>query len=250
MDSVARFSNRVADYVKYRPSYPAELIDCLITQAELSRNAQVADIGAGTGIFSKLLLDQGYAVTAVEPNTKMLAAATAQLSSNRRFSAVNNSAEQTGLAEQSIDLICAAQAFHWFNTERAKQEFQRILKPDGYLALIWNQRSLQQPLQVEYDALLREYASDYQRVNHMNLTPADIASFFRPDAMREYSFYNQQEFALQGLIGRIQSTSYCPGVESQAYKQLMAAVKILFCKYQQGGKIRLEYETKLYLGRL
>ena len=250
MDNETRFSNRVADYVKYRPSYPQQLIDCLIDQATLSGNAQIADIGAGTGIFSKLLLDQGFAVTAVEPDAKMLAAATAQLSGNSRFSYLNNNAEQTGLADQSVDLICAAQAFHWFNTAQSKQEFKRILKPDGYLALIWNQRSMHQPLQIEYDQLLRKFCSEYSRVNHMNLTHEDLASCFAEDAMQQFSFDNQQEFELSGLIGRIQSTSYCPAADSQAYQQLMTAVKVLFCKYQLGGKIRLEYETKLYLGKL
>ncbi|EPJ53088.1 MAG: hypothetical protein OFPI_11890 [Osedax symbiont Rs2] len=250
MDNEERFSNKVADYVKYRPSYPQALIDCLIDQAKLTGNTQIADIGAGTGIFSKLLLEQGLTVTAVEPNANMLAAAKAQLSDNNRFSYLNNNAEQTGLADQSIDLICAAQAFHWFNTAQSKQEFKRILKPDGYLALIWNQRSMQQPLQIEYDQLLGEFCSDYSRVNHMNLTAEVLASCFAQDVMQQYSFHNHQTFELSGLIGRIQSTSYCPATDSQSYQQLMAAVKVLFCKYQVGGKIRLEYETKLYLGKL
>ncbi len=250
MANETRFSNRVADYIKYRPSYPQALIECLISRAQLTVDAQVADIGAGTGIFSKLLLDRGFTVMAVEPNAKMLAAAREQLSGNDRFSYQQNNAEQTGLADQSVDLICAAQAFHWFNTDLSKQEFRRILKPDGYLALVWNQRSLQQPLQSEYEQLLRKYSSDYSQVNHMNLTPTELASCFAQGAMQEYSFDNQQEFDLSGLIGRIQSTSYCPATGSQAYEQLMAAVKVLFCQYQAGGKLRLEYETKLYLGKL
>lgn len=249
-NSVERFSSRVAHYIRYRPSYPQSLLDILIDVAQLNAASSIADIGAGTGIFSQCLLQNNLSVTAIEPNKYMLAAAKSQHASNPSFRFLNNSAEQTGLTARSIDLICAAQSFHWFNNQASRTEFARILKPQGYLALIWNQREAQHPFHKQYDAILKTYATDYDAINHLNINAAQIADYYAPGQVASYDVYNHQQFDLAGLMGRIKSCSYCPSEDSAAFKGLENAIHELFVQFSDNGLINVEYNCKLYLGRL
>ena len=169
-----RFSSRVDDYQKYRPDYPQSLVTEIIKQSGLDDSAVIADFGSGTGIFTRRLLQAGFEVYAVEPNREMRVAAESTLAAEPGFTSIDGSAEDSRLESASIDLITAAQAFHWFNTDTAKQEFRRVLKPQGQLALIWNKRKLSQPFQQAYDAILREFAPEYGKVNHMNLSEMDM----------------------------------------------------------------------------
>ncbi len=191
-----RFSSRVDDYQKYRPDYPQSLVTEIIKQSGLDDSAVIADFGSGTGIFTRRLLQAGFEVYAVEPNREMRVAAESALAAEPGFTSIDGSAEDSRLESASIDLITAAQAFHWFNTDTAKQEFRRVLKPQGQLALIWNKRKLSQPFQQAYDAILREFAPEYGKVNHMNLSEMDIQGFFATGAMRANCY---RQFAAAGF---------------------------------------------------
>jgi SAM-dependent methyltransferase len=247
-DSTRRFSDRVEAYQKYRPGYPPALVSTLLEKAGLDASAVVADIGSGTGIFTRLLLDHGLRVSAVEPNTNMRKAAEASLSEYDNFISIDGAAEDTSLAEGSIDLVTAAQAFHWFNNAATKTELQRILKPDGKLALIWNKRAVSEPFQQAYDAILREYAPEYDKVNHMNLEEDDIAGFFAAESMELLHFDNNQSLDFSALIGRLQSSSYCPSENSAQYIPLVTELLGLFDQFALNGRIDFEYDTQLYLG--
>jgi len=246
-ESTERFSDRVADYVNYRPSYPLEVVDTLISECGLNSQSTIADIGSGTGIFSRLLLDKNFHVAGVEPNEGMRGAAEQQLSSYSKFTSSGGQSEHTGLADHSIDLITSAQAFHWFKRDETRQEFVRVLKPGGQVALIWNQHKLEQSFQKEYDAILREFATDYNSVNHMNISYEDIAGFFSPNKVLTFEFENTQIFDLVGFLGRMQSSSYTPAASTREHAMLVQAARDLFGRYECGGEVRFEYVTRLYL---
>lgn len=251
MNSKARFSNRVDSYVKYRPSYPEEAIDYLYNTVGLRHNCVVADIGAGTGIFSKLLLERGSHVIAVEPNREMREAAQKSLGEEHHFRAVSGSAEVTGLPDESVDFIVCAQAFHWFDRTASRSEFRRILKPGGKTALIWNSRLTSgTPFREGYDRLVRTFGTDYQKVNHQNISPDILASFFKPGDMQEARFMNQQAFDFEGLRGRLLSSSYSPVAGDPGYETMMSELRNLFEQNKQDGKVFFDYETEIYWGEV
>lgn len=248
MDSTQRFSNRVENYVKYRPHYPADVVTYLQKQFGFA-SGTIADLGAGTGILTKLFLDAGYTLKAVEPNAPMLAEATTQLQHYPGFTAVPAAAEDTTLPNNSVDAVMAGQAYHWFNPEKSKAEFTRILKPHGLVALVWNERRIDAPFEQEYDALINRCGKDYVQVKHRNIEADDIAAFFAPAPMELKVFSNYQVFDFDGLQGRLLSSSYMPLQGEPGHEEAMAELNRLFEKYQQGGNITITYDTRLYAGR-
>ena len=249
-DPTTRFSTRADAYTRYRPDYPDALLPELLGKAGLGAGATVADIGSGTGIFTRRLLQQQLRVQAVEPNPPMRAVAEASLGDNPLFTSVDGKAEQTGLADASVDLITAAQAFHWFDQRAAGAEFRRILKADGLVALIWNRRDTRQPLQQAYDAILREFAPEYGKVNHMRLDADQIGRFLQPERMQEMHFENRQRLDFSSLLGRLKSSSYCPGEDSPQYIPLVTELLALFDHYAVDQHIDFDYDTRVYLGPL
>ena len=191
VNSTTRFSNRVEDYVKYRPGYPTEVINFLQEKYGITSDKLIADIGAGTGISTALFLHAGYKVIAIEPNKPMRDKAIDLLGSLPGFSAQNGTAEHTGLDTNSIDAIIAGQAFHWFDAEKAKTEFKRILKPSGLTVLIWNERKTSSIFEQDYDALIVRHATDYKQVDHRNIDTEHIARFFYPAPVRLQVFGQQ-----------------------------------------------------------
>jgi len=248
-DSRERFSDRVDDYVRYRPGYPPPLVDAVLAAAAAAVQV-VADIGSGTGIFTRLLLERGARVAGIEPNAKMRQAAETALQSFPAFTSIDGSAEDTGLADHSLDLVTAAQAFHWFNNDRARREFARVLKPGGRLALVWNRRRLEEPFQQAYEALLREYSADYGRIHHLTLADDEIGAFFAPGEMTLTQFENLQILDFDALLGRLRSASYCPPENTPAYRSLVAGLRRLFADHAENGEIRFAYDSRLYLGTL
>lgn len=248
MDNTQRFSNRVENYVKYRPHYPAVIVNYLQERFGLTSGV-IADVGAGTGILTKLFLDTGYMMYAVEPNEPMLAKATELLNGYAGYRAVHATAEDTTLPDSSVDAVMAGQAFHWFNAEKSKAEFSRILKAHGLVALVWNERRIDTAFEKEYEVLIHRHGKDYVQVKHRNIEAHDLAAFFAPAPMEMKEFYNQQVFDFEGLKGRLLSSSYIPGQGSHSYDEMMADLKELFDKYQQAGTITITYDTKLYAGR-
>lgn len=251
-DSTTRFSDRVANYVKYRPGYPPEVIDYLAEQCQLRPESVIADVGAGTGIFTKLLLEKDYKVYAIEPNDPMREEADKQLKHFDRYLSMIGSANRTGLAAKSIDMIVCAQAFHWFNTVETKAEFQRILKPSGYVALIWNNRDVEADnFAVAYDALLKQLSgSDYDKINHQNLKHDDFARFYKDGQYKLTKFANQQIFNFEQLAGRAFSSSYVPAEETEAGQSFKMQLKDVFDLYQQDGVVVFKYDTQVYTGQL
>lgn len=250
-NSTSRFSDRVNNYVKYRPGYPPEVISHLEKECGLSANSKVADVGAGTGIFTKLLLEKGYTVYAVEPNEPMRRAADEQLRNYRGYYPVDGIAWATGLPAKTADLIVCAQAFHWFNTAETKIEFKRILKPGGYVALIWNNRDVEaDAFATAYELLLQQQSGDYERVNHQNLAETDFVNFYRDGKYTLIKFHNQQVFDFEELAGRAFSSSYVPAEETEAGQHFKNSLQELFDCYNRHGKVIFRYQTEVYLGKL
>ncbi|MBK1876154.1 class I SAM-dependent methyltransferase [Pelagicoccus mobilis] len=250
-DSTKRFSDRVESYIKYRPSYPSDTLDSLEKITCNGKPITIADIGSGTGISTQLLLERGHTVFGVEPNTPMREAAEQQLSRYPNFRSVNGRSDATQLPDSSVDLIVAAQSFHWFELEPTKMEFVRILKPGGQLALIWNERLTDSsPFLREYEALLQTRATDYQTVNHSNITDEDIESFFQPNPIEIVRFPNQQLFDYEGLSGRCQSSSYVPAEGTAGHDSFFEGLREIFDRNAENGSVSFEYQTTLYIGHL
>jgi SAM-dependent methyltransferase len=250
-----RFSDRVDNYVKYRPHYPDEVIGFLLSEKILFPGAVIADIGSGTGISSELFLKNNYKVFGLEPNEPMRQAAESLLqnySEKGLFISVDAKAESTTLENESVDLIVCAQAFHWFNNDAFKKECRRILKPNGYAALIWNDRRTDSTdfLKV-YEDFLQMFAIDYKQVNHKNTQDSNIfENFFGKGNYKEKSFYNFQEVDLEGLKGRVLSSSYMPNQGHQDFDHMIYCLRKIYNRYQEENKVRLDYDTKIYYSQI
>ncbi|MCC3375458.1 class I SAM-dependent methyltransferase [Cohnella sp. REN36] len=250
-DSKMRFTNRVETYVKYRPSYPKDAIDYLYDTALLRAAEEIADIGAGTGIFTRLLLERGSRVTALEPNRAMREAAEQASADEPGFRSLPGAAEATGLPDGSVDAIVCAQSFHWFDREAAKAEFRRILKPGGRVALVWNTRKTEGSAFLEgYDRLVHAYSPDYKDVGHKNISRETLQSFFAPGWPIEVSFPYAQLFDFEGLSGRLQSSSYIPVPGDAGFEPMMAELRSLFDRCQVDGRVSFDYETEIYWGEV
>jgi ubiquinone/menaquinone biosynthesis C-methylase UbiE len=246
-DPTKRFSDRAENYAKYRPGYPDEMLKYFRTL--LAPPATVADIGSGTGILTRLLLNGGYELYAVEPNEAMRREAERALSGHPAFRSVCGTAEATNLADQSVDFIACAQAFHWFDRVKTRSEFCRILKVDSIAAIIWNERLEDTPVNREYDNLLQAMAPDYQNVSHRQIGPEEIRAFFAPGEVQLRTFPNQQILDREGFLGRLLSSSYVPNLGQPGHLEIVEAAGRIFDAHNVGGKIVFDYETKVYLGR-
>lgn len=249
MDSTQRFSTRVEAYVKYRPGYPAAMLDFLAQDLAMGPEAQVADIGAGTGILTTLLAPRVARVWAVEPNDEMRGAARRLLADMGNIGWSHGSAEATGLPTGSVDLITVAQAFHWFDRAAFRQECQRLLRPGGRVALIWNDRLTNTDFLKAYEEGLHAYSGDYEEVNHRNLGEHDFRAFFEGE-YRLDRFENRQLFDLDGVLGRLNSSSYAPAVGTPAHEQMTALIRREFGRHAVNDRISFNYCTLVYSGRV
>ena len=250
-DPTARFTERVADYAAHRPSYPPEVIGVLERAGVLRPSDVVADVGSGTGILTALLLDHGHTVHAVEPNAAMASEATARLGENPRYHAVAGRAEATGLPGASCDVVTAAQAFHWFDVDATRLEFQRILRPGGAVVLVWNiRRTGSTPFLQEYEALLQRFALGYKKISAGWADEQAIARFFAPSPFEVRGLEYRQEFGFDGLRGRLLSSSYAPPAGHPQHEPMIAELRRLFDLHQRGGRVAFEYDTRVYWGRL
>ena len=246
-DPTRRFSSRVENYVKYRPGYPPQIIDLLRQDCALRAHSVVADIGSGTGIFSELLLQNGCTVYGVEPNQEMRAAGERTLARCPRFNSVVGTAEATTLPAGSVDFVTAAQAFHWFDHERTRAEFARILRPGGWVVLIWNDRQiLSTPFLRDYETLLQTFATDYADVRHKELDLARVREFVGSDAVQMTVLPNRQTFDYGGLLGRLLSSSYAPEGNHPAHRPMLKRLEEIFREHQTDGTVAFEYDTQIY----
>jgi SAM-dependent methyltransferase len=250
METVVRFSNRAENYARYRPSYPAEVIAILKSECGLTTNSLVADIGSGTGILSELFLKNGNTVFAVEPNDAMRLFAERDLKRFPSFVSINATAEETTLEPASVHFITAGQAFHWFDREESKKEFRRILRPGGWVVLLWNERRLDSsPFLRDYEDLLLRYGTDYEKVRHENVA-SEIDEFYAPSTLELKSVEKIQHFDFESLRGRTCSASYTPEPGDSNFEPMISKLEEIFNAYNKNGVVDFEYDTKIYYGHL
>ncbi len=249
-NATSRFSNRVENYVRYRPGYPPEALQVLKTECGLTPQHVVADIASGTGIWTRMLLENGNHVFAVEPNQDMRQAGERLLAEFHEFTSIAGSAEATTLPDASVDFITAAQAAHWFDRERTRREFVRLLKRRGWLVLLWNERLTDSTAFLRaYEQLLLSFGTDYEEVRHERTTDA-VNEFFDPQPYQERQFAMRQEFDYGGLEGRLLSSSYAPGPEHPNHAPMLRELRRIFDQHSQAGRVAFDYQTRLYFGRL
>jgi SAM-dependent methyltransferase len=249
-DTTQRFSSRVDNYVRYRPGYPPEVLELLKSECGLSPDSLVADIASGTGIFTRMLAKNGNRVFGVEPNDEMRRAGKRLLESYSGFTSIAGTAEATTLPDHIVDIVTAAQAAHWFDREKARREFIRILKPGGWLVLLWNERRTDStPFLREYERLLLTYGTDYREVRHERTT-AEIADFFSPSPFRSSTLEMRQEVDYPGLEGRLLSSSYTPTSDHANYDAMLQELRRIFAAHQIDDRVSLDYNTLVYYGRL
>jgi SAM-dependent methyltransferase len=250
-DSKSRFSDRVHEYVKYRPHYSPDVVGALQQACGLRRAHQIADVGCGTGLLAEIFLANGNRVLGVEPNREMREAGEAYLERYRGFVMVDGSAEATNLDSSSIDFVVAGQAFHWFRPEDTKVEFGRILKPNGSVALIWHDRDCESTAFLRaYEEFLLHYSVDYEQVQHKYLASYEaLERFFSPNPMQVITQRAQQKLDFDGLRGRLLSSSYVPK-SGEVYDAMLEALPQLFSGHAEDGHVILEYDTRIYYGHV
>jgi SAM-dependent methyltransferase len=249
--STERFSSRVEHYAKYRPGYPAELAPLLGREAGFSAGSVMADVGSGTGILSRLLLENRNTVYAVEPNADMRRAAERDLAAyGPAFHSIDGIAEATTLRDQSVDGVTVAQAFHWFDGPRATAEFRRIVRPRGFISLIWNARDTAASLfMAEYERIVHAHGSTFAR-SGKELVPFDRLRVLFGPALQSHVLPNFQDLDWPGLQGRLLSASYMPLQGQPGYEPMMTDLRRAFDAHAAAGGVRLEYECRVYLARL
>ncbi|MFO0756572.1 MAG: class I SAM-dependent methyltransferase [Byssovorax sp.] len=249
VDVTERFSDRVDNYIKYRPGYPEALIEQIARLVPDPASAACADFGSGTGILAAKLAAHFRTVYGVEPNAEMRRAGERLLAGVPNFVSVEGTAERSGLLSASVQIVTAAQAFHWFDRDRFKAECQRILAPEGVVALVWNDRRSNTELLMIYEDLLTRYATDYNEVNHQNLGAEVIARFFG-GRVEHRTFENVQRFDLEGLLGRLDSSSYAPKPGTREHEILHRELRLAFDRLNEGGLVAFNYATELYWGKV
>ncbi len=250
MKTSLRFDNRVKNYIKYRPHYPPEIIDLFRDEMNLQESSIVADIGSGTGISAKLFLENGNKVFGVEPNELMREASEKYLTDFPKFKVIDGTAANTTLEDKSVNIIIAAQAFHWFDNSETLNEFRRILRENGFVALIWNERQLDSNKFLrEYENFLVEFGTDYQKVRHDNINRQNLKDFFETEIHSE-TFDNRQTLDFEGLLGRVLSSSYMPSEDHPRFAELQESLKSLFARHAEKGKINILYSTNIFYTKL
>jgi ubiquinone/menaquinone biosynthesis C-methylase UbiE len=249
-NATSRFSDRVENYVRYRPGYPREALDALRRECGLTSSDVIADIASGTGIWTRMLLENGNLVYAVEPNVDMRQAGERLLTEFADFKSVDGSAEATRLPDASVDFVTAAQAAHWFDRKRTRREFVRILKSGGWLVLLWNEREVDTtPFLRDYEQLLLTFGTDYEEVRHERTTDS-VNEFFDPLPYQERVFAMRQEFDCEGLEGRLLSSSYAPGPGHPKHEPMLKELGRIFRQHVKNGIVGFDYKTLVYFGKL
>jgi SAM-dependent methyltransferase len=250
-DPTTRFSSRVSDYVKYRPGYPPAVVSLLEEECGLKPESEVADVGSGTGLLSELFLRNGNRVYGVEPNREMREAGEHILAACTSFVSVEGRAEETTLADASVDFVAAGQAFHWFDPAGARREFLRILRPEGWVVLAWNDRRTGgTPFLEDYERLLLRYGTDYREVSAKYMEEASLSTLYGGGEVRTKTFDNEQVFDFEGLRGRLTSSSYAPQHGHPNHAPMMDELEVIFRRHERAGRVVVAYDTKVFYGRL
>lgn len=249
-NATSRFSDRVENYIRYRPGYPPESLLVLRKECGLRPDHVIADVASGTGIWTRMLLENGNPVFAVEPNADMRQAGERLLAQFPGFKSISGKAEATTLPDASVNFVTAAQAAHWFDRANARQEFVRILKPEGWLVLLWNERIKDStPFLREYEQLLMDFGTDYNEVRHERTTAA-VNDFYDPAPSQERVFAMRQKFDYTGLEGRLLSSSYAPAPGHPNHAPMLRELRKIFETHTVAGQVSFDYKTRVYFGQL
>ena len=249
MNNPDKFTNKVNDYVKFRPSYPKEFIDYLHITLGMSGESVVADVGAGTGILTKLISPISGTVFAVEPNKNMRTACIEYCEGLGNITCVDGSAENTKLKDNCLDFITVAQAFHWFDADKTKMEFKRILKPTGKVILVWNSRVPENEMHMENDEICRRLCPEFKGFSGSSKAEDErYISFFENSECERTIFKNDRVLTLDQFIGGSLSASYSPNVDDLQYDDFVGSLKNLFHKYSVNGKLLVPNNTRSYAG--
>jgi len=252
MLTTERFTGRVESYRLHRPRYPEAIVDLFANECDLTADKQVADIAAGTGLLSEIFLKRDLSVVAVEPNEEMRSAGSTLVEQFPRLRCVSGTAEATGLDDASVDCVTVGQALHWFDLQRTRQEFVRILRPQGWCAVVYNERRRGGDAFHEgYERILREFGIDYEQVQEQHLASEGIEQrFFAPGHAKRAAFANGQQLSLEALDGRIRSSSYIPKPGHARFDEMQEAIEALFTQNQANGYVQLDYQCIVTYGRL
>jgi ubiquinone/menaquinone biosynthesis C-methylase UbiE len=245
-DNINKFSDKAENYAKYRLEYSNEILKCF-SEYNFSKNSIIADIGSGTGKLTKIFLDNDNIVYAVEPNDNMRKMANLSLNIFKNFISINGSAENTTLQSSIIDFV-VGQAFHWFDTQKALNEFRRVLKKNGVLILIWYNRKTDTPFLKEYDSILQNNPA-YKGSIHKIFSDDVIESFYSKD-YKKIILENNREITFVELVGSFMSSSYSPKEGSNEYNESYKLLDKIFNEYKINDKVIFSYETEIYIGRL
>lgn len=249
-DSIQRFSHRAENYDKFRPDYPQVLLQFLHACVPITPDLVIADIAAGTGIFTEQIAEWGNRVYVVEPNPYMRGMAHRRLAMCERCIFLDGTAESTGLPDDSVDLFVSAQAFHWFDLAKTRTEFERVGRKAPHVAIVWNLRNTRGAFEADYETFIRTYATDYLQVSQRKMDTADVRSFFAPSRPQYRVFGHVDSLTYEQLLGRTLSYSFLPDEVSPVLPEMKTALEKLFQAHQRDGKVRLSYKTRLFVGRI
>jgi len=249
IDPTKRFSKTVENYLAYRPGYPSQIIDFIQENLGLNPDSFVADIGSGTGKLTMLFIENGNTVFGVEPNVEMRKSAEQLFNEFINFQSFNGTAEKTTLKDKSIDFIVAGQAFHWFDHKKTKSEFQRILKDNGKVLLIWNKRMDEKSAFMKaYNDFLMTWATDYEETSLRKIDHYVLSKFYAPNLFRQKDFFHFQSFDLEGLKGRYLSCSYAFDSNHPKHSQAINVLSSIFERFEENGFVKMWYRTEVYYG--
>jgi len=250
-DNLDRFTSRVGYYAKHRPHYPPAVLDILREACGLTPRHVVADVGSGTGLLSELFLANGNRVYGVEPNQPMREAGERRLGASMLFMSVAGRAEATTLPSACVDGVAVGQAHHWFDGQAAQNEFRRVLRPHGWVAIVWNERPVHaSPFMRDYGAVLERHGYARRGLTDVPRLEEEAAVRFLPAGCRQASFPNLQRLDWKGLLGRTLSNSRTPLPGQADFPAMLAELEGVFARHQRGGTVVIEYETKVVAGRL
>lgn len=250
--SAERFTPCVEYYDKFRPNYPPEIVKFIAEAAGIGPGDPVADVGAGTGIFTQKLLDAGFEVYAVEPNQAMRAASVLRFQNGESVFSIDGSAENTNLENGQVKLVTCAQSFHWFDPIIAKKEFSRICQSGSRAALIWNKRKTDgSRFSREYEKLLNDFCPEYKKTGAFDVErDMGITNFFSDEGFEHKTFYNDQQLDFEGLKGRLLSSSYCIRPGHPKFDEMINRLRGIFERRNFNGIIKVKYNTHVFIGKM